>query len=92
MRIDEDDAEKVLSNVVDMPTLLSNAPKFSVQGELQKVFKSYAKFQSYTSEGVLVDMDVIKRLKVIQTACSESNTYFLLNSGVVYATGANDRW
>lgn len=34
MRIDEDDAEKVLSNVVDMPTLLSNAPKFSVQGEL----------------------------------------------------------
>ena len=29
-RIDEDDAEKVLSNVVDFPTMLTNAPKFKV--------------------------------------------------------------
>ena len=39
-----------------------------------------------------MDKDEIKRLKVIQTACSDKNSFFLLNSGIIYATGANDRW
>ena len=57
MRLDEDDNEKILSNVVDFPTMLTNAPKFHIQGELQQVFKSYENFQEFTSEGVLKDSD-----------------------------------
>ena len=34
-RIDENDASKVLSNMIDIPTLLTNVPKFSVLGRLQ---------------------------------------------------------
>ena len=92
MRIDDDDDQRVQSNVVDFPTMLTNAPKFSIQGELQQVFKSYEIFNDFTSEGVLNDTEEVKRMKVIQTACSENNSYFLLSSGVMYATGANDRW
>ena len=56
------------------------------------MFKSYEKFRAFTSEGVAKDDQDVKRLKVVQTACSDSNSYFLFNSGAVYATGANDRW
>lgn len=92
-RIDDDDGdERVVNNVVDFPTMLTNAPKFSVQGEQQQVFKSYERFQAFTSEGIMNDEDEVKRLKVIQTACSDNNSYFLLSSGMIYATGANDRW
>jgi len=42
--MDEDDGEKSLSNMVEIPTLLANAPKFYIQGELKQVFKSYQKF------------------------------------------------
>ena len=68
---DENDPEKVLSNMVDFPTVLTNAPKFSIQGEQQRVFKSYNKFQNFTSEGIMVDEETVKTLKVVQTACSD---------------------
>ena len=38
------------------------------------------------------DTDEVKRLKVIQTACGDNNSYFLFSSGMIYATGSNDRW
>ena len=92
MRFDENDAEKVLSNMVDLPTLLTNAPKFNCQGEIVQFFKSYERFQAYTSEGVMAMSGAQRSLKAIQIACCNNNTYVLLNSGIIYATGANDRW
>lgn len=40
----------------------------------------------------MIDEEGAKTLKVVQTICSDKNSYFLLNSGVIYASGANDRW
>ena len=91
-KFDENDTQKATSNVIDFPTMLTNAPKFSIRGELQQIFKSYELFSGYTSEGVLKGEEEIKSMKVVQTACGDNNSYFLLSSGTIYATGANDRW
>ena len=56
---------KEVSNYVLIPTVLTNAPKFSIQGELHKIFKTYAKFKEFTSEGVMNEEEGVKRLKVI---------------------------
>ena len=51
------------------------------------------KFKAFTDVATLAeDPDFSNNLRVIQTVCSDKNSYFLMSNGQVYAVGANDRW
>ena len=76
-----------------MPNLLTDAPLFHVYMSSKLISKQYDKFRAFTDVATLADdPDFPNNLRVIQTVCSETNSYFLMSNGQVHAVGANDRW
>ena len=76
-----------------MPILLTDVPLFHVNERNTTVASLKDKFKAFTDIGTLEENpDFPNGLRVIQTVCSEKNSYFLLSDGKVHAVGANDRW
>ena len=77
---------------IDYPMPLEE-PVFYIQKAMKQIFDKFDKFKAYTSIGTLdCNNDASRSLQIVQTCCSDRNSYILLNSGAVYAVGANDKW
>lgn len=56
------------------------------------MFESYTNLsQEYTSQGQLRRSETVNQ-PILQTVCTDYNSYVLLNDGRLYAMGTNSNW